>query len=270
MSSIQMALVAYQKTILVHDKLSPSARPAVQKIVENLPKHDHKVAYEYQGVKYHCLVENQLIYVCGTAPDCQLRTAFAFLAEIKGKFRTSFAGSASDYPRGADLNPTACAKFSTQIAAAIRMFNENPESDKIGKIKTQIEGVRQLMLNNIDEVMERGEKIDTIVNATEDLSTTAQSFEDNSRTLKRAMIIRNLKLLAAIIVALIILGLIISWIACGINYKKCKSDDPPAPPPGPPGPAPATTVAATTTTLAPTTTTAAPTTTTEAPTTTAP
>lgn len=241
--TILMALVAYQKAILVHDKLSPQARPAASKIIENLPKHDHKVTYQHQGTSYHCLVENQLVYVCIADSDCTARTAYGFLDDVKQKFKSTFAGGTRDYPRGADLNPTACAKFSTQIAASIRMFNENPDSDKIGKLKNQIEGVRQVMLQNLDEIMERGEKIDTLVNATQDLSNTASSFEDNSKTLKRAMIMKNLKLLAAIFLALVILGLIISWIACGINYAKCKSKEEPAPPPGP---APAAT------TLAPT------------------
>jgi vesicle-associated membrane protein 7 len=238
---ILMALVGYQKTILVHDRLSPQARPAAAKIVENLGRHDHKVSYQHQGTTYHCLTENQIHYIAITDPETPARTAYGFLEDMKTKFKSTFAGSSANYPKGAELNPTACAKFSPQIAASIRMFNENPDSDKIGKVKAQIEGVRQVMLQNIDDILERGEKIDNLVCATDELQQTANTFEDRSRTLKREMIIRNLKILAAIIIALLILSLIISWIACGIDYKKCKSDDPPPPPPAPPAtPTPAT------------------------------
>jgi vesicle-associated membrane protein 7 len=233
---ILMALVAYQKSILVHDKLSPQARPAAQKIVENLPRHDHKVSYQHGGTTYHCMVENQIAYMCIADPDTPTRTAYGFLEELRSKFKAAFAGSSSSYPKGPDLNPTACAKFATQIAASIRMWNENPDSDKVGKLKTQIEGVKQVMLQNIDDVLERGERIDNIVNATESLQETAVNFNDNSRALKNIMWWRNVKILIAIILLVIFISLVISWIACGIDYHKCKSEDPPAPAPAPPAP----------------------------------
>lgn len=274
--TIQMAIVAYQRVILVHDKLSPQMRPSAQKIIDNLPRHDHKVSYQHQSSVFHCLVENQIVYICVSDSETTTRTAYGFLEEMKMKFREQFAGGSSNYPKGADLNPTVCAKFATHLAAGIRLFNENPNSDKIGKLKLQIEGVKQVMLQNIDDIMERGDRIDNLVVATDNLQQSAETFEDNSRVLKKKMIMRNLMLIGGIVVALIILCLIISWIACGgPTYPKCKKKSTPPPPPGPTTPAPPTTLAppttttlapTTTTTLPPTTTTLPPTTTTDAPT----
>jgi len=244
---ITVACVAHQKVILAHDKLTPTSRPAVQKIVENIPRHDHKVSYAHGGSVYHCMVENEISYVCVTDPETTARTAYGYLEDVKAKFKEMFGVAGKGYPRPTDLNPTSCAKFSTTLAAQMRYFNENPDSDKIGKLKNQIEGVKQVMLQNIEDIIERGEKIDRLVEQTDLLQNQAGEFHHNSKTLRKAMWWKNVKLIIAIIFALLLLGLVISWLICGINYKKgpCEPAPTAAPTPAFPVPTPAPTPAPT-------------------------
>ena len=96
---------------------------------------------------------------------------------------------------------------------------------KIGRIKEQIDGVKQVMLENIDTVLERGERIDHLCGRTEALAEEAEGFHKNSRSLKRKMQLRNIKVAIGIFLALCLLALVISMIACGINFKKCKKED---------------------------------------------
>lgn len=230
---ITVAIVAQNKQILAEDKVNPTTRTSLTKIIERLPRHDGKVSYQVQSDVYHCLTENELVYICISDPETKVRTAYGFLDDIKNKFKEQFGGSG--YPRK-DLSPQSCRKFAVTLASQMRYFNENPDGDKIGKLKSQIEDVKQVMLNNIDELIDRGERIDMLVDKTDQLQNQAGAFHSNSRTLRREMQWRNIKICIAIFLALCILGLVIAFIACGIDFKKCKSDEPPAAPGGTPSP----------------------------------
>jgi vesicle-associated membrane protein 7 len=231
---LQSGIVAANGVILTQDKpLSPIMKQTLQKLIENLPKHDSKVSYQISGSTYHCLVENTIVYIVVSDADTQARTAYGMLAEAKEAFKQQFGNGG--YPKPADLNAARCGKFSSTLAQKIRYFNDNPQGDKIGKLKNQIEDVKNVMLNNIDEIMERGQRIDNLVDKSEVLLEQADHFEDNARTLKNVMICRQIKIVLAVVFALGILGLIIAMIACKPNFEKCKSADPAPAPAAPAG-----------------------------------
>jgi cell division septation protein DedD len=152
------------------------------------------------------------------------------------------------------------------MAAEVKRFNDDPEADKIGRLKNQIEGVKQVMLTNIDDIIERGQKIDQLVDKSYLLEEEAQGFQEGARTLRRAMCMKNVKLIILVVICIIALGFVISLVVCGMKYEKCKAAEPE------PAATTTTTEAAVTTTtttpMEPTTTTTTTTTTTEAPTTT--
>ncbi len=57
------------------------------------------------------------------------------------------------------------------------MFNTNPNVDNISKVKLQIDNVKDVMIENIDRVLERGEKIELLVDKTDKLNHQAFKFE---------------------------------------------------------------------------------------------
>ena len=63
---------------------------------------------------------------------------------------------------------------------------QNPENyDKITKINKNIESVKIIMLQNIEKVLERGEKIDDLVRKSHDLSKTSKKFYKTSKKLNK-------------------------------------------------------------------------------------
>ena len=225
---INTAIVAANSVILCQDKpLSPIMKQSIQKMIENLPKHDSKVSYQVGNDTYHCLVENTIVYLCVSDVSCEARTAYGMLVDTKEEFKKQFGGGG--YPKPADLTSSRCNKFGATLVSKVRYFNENPHGDKIGKLKTQIEDVKQVMLTNIDEVMERGARIDGLVDKSSNLLDQAEEFQDNATTLHRVMICRRIKIIAAVLLVLALIGLVIALIACKPNFSKCKSDPAPAP-----------------------------------------
>lgn len=229
--------VAFQKVIVAEDKITPTIRPVVLKMLERLPRHDTRVSYQYENLSYHFQVENEIFYLCISDKVYQSRTVFGFLGDVKDKFKEQF-GNNNRYPHPTEITSKNCSRFATVLVTTTKTFNENPEADKIGRIKEQIDNVKQVMLENLDNLLERGERIDMLCDKTEMLKEEAQGFHNNARTLRKKMWLRNVKIAVAGFLVLCLLGLVISFIACGIDFHKCKSDPPVPPPPPPETPSP--------------------------------
>jgi vesicle-associated membrane protein 7 len=75
-------------------------------------------------------------------------------------------------------------------------------------------------------VLERGEKLELLVDKTDQLQTQAFQFNKSSRKLRSAMFWKKVKVYAMIFFVVALLIWIISMIACGgPAYVNCRSDD---------------------------------------------
>lgn len=218
---INSSFVAFERNIISEDNVSQSVRPALQKMLQLLPRHDAKVSYQYEQEVFHFLIENEIVYACTTSGQYENRIVFGFLIQVKDAFKTAFTGSADRYPRHADLTSVKCHPFSSTLASSRKVFNENPQADKFGRIKDQLNTTREVMLQNLDSILERGERIDSLCDRTELLQEEAQGFHSNARSLKRAILIHNIKIIIGVVIFLGVLALIIAFCVCGIDFKKC-------------------------------------------------
>ncbi|KPA84202.1 putative vesicle-associated membrane protein (vamp) [Leptomonas pyrrhocoris] len=218
---INSSFVAFERNIISEDNVSQSMRPALQKTLHLLPRHDSKVSYQYEQEVFHFLVENEIVYACTTSGPYENRVVFGFLIQVKDAFKTAFTGSVDRYPRRSELTSTRCQSFSLALASSRKVFNENPQVDKIGRIKDQLNTTREVMLQNLDSILERGERIDNLCDRTELLQEEAQGFHSNASTLKRAILMHNIKIIIGVVIFLGVLALVIAFCVCGIDFKKC-------------------------------------------------
>jgi vesicle-associated membrane protein 7 len=86
------------------------------------------------------------------------------------------------------------------------------QQDAIGNAKREIDDVRGIMTKNIESLLERGERLDLLVDKTDRLGGSAHEFRVRSRGLKRQMWWKNVKLMAllALVTFLIIMAIVIS------------------------------------------------------------
>lgn len=71
------------------------------------------------------------------------------------------------------------------LKECVGKFQEPKHFDKITKLQDDIEEVKEIMQNNVQKVLERGEKLDEMVEKSEDLSRSSQEFYKASRKLNR-------------------------------------------------------------------------------------
>ena len=85
--------------------------------------------------------------------------------------------------------------------------NKPNEDNKINKIQNNIDDTTGLMRENIDKLLQRGDNIDNLRDKTEDLQKGSKDFYITTRTVKRQMWWKNMKM------KLIIAGIILFVIA---------------------------------------------------------
>ena len=101
-------------------------------------------------------------------------------------------------------------------------FSTNPTSDAFRAVQGQLSEVKDIMVHNIEKILERGERIDILVDKTDTLNAASFAFKKRSQHLRRMMWWKNIKL----IVILSLVGVILLYCAislgCGFpGWQNC-------------------------------------------------
>jgi vesicle-associated membrane protein 7 len=183
---------------------------------------DSRASYVYDHYVFHYIVADRFIYLTLSDQEFPRSVAFAYLAEIQSRFQFTYgerAKTAIAFAFNAD--------FSKVLQLQMEKFNDQANgkggNDKIAQINKQIGEVKDNMLRNIDQVLERGERIELLVDKTEVLEQHAFKFQRGAKTLKRQMCIKNAKwTIIAIVVFTLVLYIILAIACGGADLPKCK------------------------------------------------
>jgi len=229
-------LVAKQTTVLAeHASTTGNFTTVCRLILEKIaPNSNEKRSYVYDRHIFHYIVENGLIFLCMADEAMARRIPFDFLLDIKKRW-TSQYGDAGRTAMPYGMNE----EFSKVLSRQMEFFS-NDKNDKLTQIKDDMDSTRKVMVENIDRMLERGEKIELLVDKTDNLSMQAQTFKKKSTNLKRVMCMQNLKLwLIIIFVVLLVIYFITASVCGGLGLPNCVGKSSPKPPPAPaPAPAP--------------------------------
>lgn len=104
----------------------------------------------------------------------------------------------------------------------IQEFFNDPSNDKIAVLQTKIEDIKADMIDNLDKVLERGEKLEVLVEKTEDVKNAASHFRKGTRKVKNRSMMKWLLLVIILLVILIVIIVALVFIICGASgcFKK--------------------------------------------------
>ncbi|XP_036954677.1 vesicle-associated membrane protein 8 [Acanthopagrus latus] len=88
--------------------------------------------------------------------------------------------------------------------------------DKVQTLRDQVDGVKNIMTENVDRILARGERLDDLMDKSEDLQAGAQHFKQTSQKVARSYWWKNVKLVVVIVVVVLIIVLIIILLATGV------------------------------------------------------
>ena len=222
--TILYALVARGKTVLAEFTSVSGNFPQITRVLLGKinAMEEGKKSYMYDQHIFHYNVEGGIVYMCmcDDRIEGKRRIPFAFLEDIKERFKSQYGNSAQTAIAFA-MND----EFGAVLQSQMEHFN-GPAGDNLMQVNKKLEDVKDVMVQNIEMVLERGEKLELLVDKTEQLQTQAFTFQRGARRLANEMWWKKIKcyLLVFFVVAIIIW--IISMIACGgPAYKDCKDDD---------------------------------------------
>lgn len=176
---------------------------------------DGKMSYVYDQHVFHYIIENHIIYMCMCDDMEKRRIPFSFLDDIKNRFKAAYgdrAQTAIAFAMSEDFGRT--------MQKQMEYYNSS-SSDSLSQVTTKLDDVKNIMVQNIEMVLERGEKLELLVDKTDKLQSQAFKFEKSSKELKIAMYWRRIKLYVLIFSIFAILIWLITSIICGFDYSKC-------------------------------------------------
>ncbi|RAL41979.1 hypothetical protein DM860_016354 [Cuscuta australis] len=177
--------------------------------LQKLPASSNRFTYNCDDHTFNYLVENSFTYCVVAAESAGRQIPIAFLERVKDDFYKKYGKG-----KGATAGANSLKKeYGPKLKEHMRYCAEHPEEmSKIAKVKAQVNEVKGVMMGNIEKVLDRGEKIELLVDKTDNLRSQAQDFRKQGTKMKRKMWFENMKikLVVAGIFALLILMIILS------------------------------------------------------------
>lgn len=121
------------------------------------------------------------------------RMPFTFLAELQQKFlNTAPPSTSQSEPPAYSLQGT----FGPIIAQLMDTYNTAPPTDELTRAQAELAQVKDIMVQNVEQILSRGERIELLVDKTDNMANQATAFRRGARTVRRGMWWKNTKVVA--------------------------------------------------------------------------
>lgn len=168
---------------------------------------------EAEETKFHFMMDDdQLVYVTISSIDYPIRLAFQLLEKVREEVREKVSSKALNC--GENGLEKDCHKIFTSLA---KDFDDRTKIDKISEVMNQVDGVKNVMQDNIQIVLSNTEKMELMEQKTNDLNEQAKVFRNTGKKLKNSMWWKNFRMMAMISFLLIVMLVIILAMAGVFN-----------------------------------------------------
>lgn len=219
--TILYALVARGTVVLAEfSAASGNASTIARRILEKLPPGgDSRISYSQDRHIFHIMKADGLVFLCMANDTFGRRIPFAYLEDIHTRFIKTY-GRVANTALAYAMND----EFSRVLHEQMDYFSSNPNADTINRVKGEIAEVRAVMVENIDKVLERGDRIELLVDKTSTIQDNTFRFKKQSRRLRQSMWIQNAKLwITLICLVLVLVYIIVAFLCGGIFLSGCRA-----------------------------------------------
>ncbi|KAH9441116.1 hypothetical protein MJO28_015904 [Puccinia striiformis f. sp. tritici] len=231
--SILCALVAYGTKILTEHTIDTTKNfsRASSTILSKIPPNDSRLTYAADDYLFHYIKTHDVVFMCMSEESLGRKIPFTFLNDLQAKFFNQF--SRSDLP---STPPYGLTTFNPELVSLLTSYNlkASDPSDQQGQqgstsnqqinvARSELANVKDIMIKNVGEILNRGERIELLLDKTDNLSAQSSAFRKRSQVLRRKMWWKNTRMIAlsALVVVMVIYILLAQ--ACGANLSHCSS-----------------------------------------------
>lgn len=122
------------------------------------------------------MIENGVVYLTISDRGYPRRLAFQYLTEVQNEFQRSHGSELSRYSR-----PYACVSFEPKMSKMRREYLDPQAPGNLKKLNTDLSEIHHIMSQNIQDVLQRGEKLDVMESRSSNLLSESKKFEKYGR-----------------------------------------------------------------------------------------
>ncbi|XVE63678.1 hypothetical protein DITRI_Ditri07aG0038800 [Diplodiscus trichospermus] len=195
---------------------STVARQILDKMKE--AKNDSNSLFSHDSYIFHVKRTDGLTVLSMADDATGRRIPFAFLEDIHQKFVKTYGRaihSASAYAMNDE--------FSRILSQQMADFSNNQNAEKLNRLKVEMSQVKGVMIDNIEKVLERGDRLALLVEKTRAMQGDTLGFKRQARRYKSVMWWRDCKFTATLIlmVLLTIVYVVLTFFCHGLFLSSC-------------------------------------------------
>ncbi|KAH7474792.1 hypothetical protein PRIC1_013076 [Phytophthora ramorum] len=221
--SIVYTLVARQQSVLCEYTDQSGNFPTVTRaVLKNLAQHEpsasaaaSKSVFPYNEFNFFFLHDDGITYMCMAEERVHANVAFMMLAELQTLFLAKYKQQAQT------ALAYAMAPFNPTLDTLMKKYDNYKLETPMSQVRQKMERVKTLMIENVNQLMERGEKIELLVTRTNKLQQDAMKYEKSAKKLKNAYWWMNVKYWIYSALALAVLALVVTFMICGTDLSSC-------------------------------------------------
>jgi vesicle-associated membrane protein 7 len=209
--AILYALVARGSVVLAeYSATSTNASAIARQILEKITGNDDtNVSYSQDRYIFHVKRTDGLTVLCMADDTAGRRIPFAFLEDIHQRFVRTYARavlSAHAYAMNDE--------FSRVLSQQMEYYSNDPNADRINRLQGEMSQVRNVMIENIDKVLARGDRLELLVDKTASMQGNTFRFRKQARRFRNTVRWRNVKLTVALIILLLVIVYVVLAFVC--------------------------------------------------------
>ncbi|EIM83727.1 VAMP/synaptobrevin-like protein [Stereum hirsutum FP-91666 SS1] len=217
--SLIHALVAQGDTILAeHQAGQRDFSQATQTILSRIGPGNSKMTYVWEQYLFHYIAEGGFIFLTMADDSAGRRMPFTFLGDLQRKFASTSSSSSIPHSPHA-LQHT----FGPTISQLMYTYNTNPPTDELARAQNELDQVKNIMVQNVEQILSRGERIELLVDKTDNMASQATAFRRGARTVRRQMWWKNKRVVALGVLVALVLVWVLAAQFCGAGLNQCSS-----------------------------------------------
>ena len=173
---------------------------------------------ENESIIYY-LNSNNITYLIMTNTSYQISSAIGCLQSIQKEFEETFPNN-----YGLKTNKELCLndQFQQKLSMKYNFFNEHPEAstESIGRLTDEMNQFKDDITKASGLLDERSEKLEVLSVKSDQLKGTSNSYYKSSKRVRRAELMKKIKMYAIIACSILLIIYILTIIICG-NFTFC-------------------------------------------------
>ncbi|KAG7208273.1 hypothetical protein KM043_014516 [Ampulex compressa] len=124
---------------------------------------------------FHYLIENDVCYLVLCERNHSKRVAYSYLEDIAQEFHSQYGKRVNTVTR-----PYIFIEFDTYIQKAKKVFSDGRSRRNMNALNNQLQDVQRIMVQNIDDVLQRGTILSELDTKTQNLSMLSQKYKKDA------------------------------------------------------------------------------------------